>query len=157
MDGLISGGAYIRNNIFVWKWMGLYPGGLKSGILRYNRYLYLQKMRQLGSPQPTRWSPCPASCLLHPELHACKNSKEYKHFTYWQYHTKIHNLHFQFVLQNCGTVYRIMFVLHLASSDTQTPTYFVIILTVSFSNFRFLIFFLVFFFSNLTSVRHAFE
>ena len=33
--GLISGWAYIRNNIFVGKWMGLYPGELKSGILRY--------------------------------------------------------------------------------------------------------------------------
>ena len=25
------GWAYIRNNIFVGKWMGLYPGGLKPG------------------------------------------------------------------------------------------------------------------------------
>ena len=33
--GLISGWAYIRNNIFVSKWMGLYSEGLKSGILRY--------------------------------------------------------------------------------------------------------------------------
>ena len=39
VDGLINGGrfisewAYIRNNIklFVGKWMGLYPGGLKTG------------------------------------------------------------------------------------------------------------------------------
>ena len=30
--GLISGWAYIRNNIFVGKWMGLYPGGLKVGF-----------------------------------------------------------------------------------------------------------------------------
>ena len=41
VDGLINGGggggAYIRNNIFVGKWMGLYRGGgLKSGILRYS-------------------------------------------------------------------------------------------------------------------------
>ena len=29
---LINGGAYIRKNIFVGKWMGLYPGGgLKTG------------------------------------------------------------------------------------------------------------------------------
>ena len=28
--GLISGWTYIRNNIFVGKWMGLYPGGLKT-------------------------------------------------------------------------------------------------------------------------------
>ena len=40
--GLISGWAYIQNNIFVGKWMGLYPGGLKTAggfkvwILRYN-------------------------------------------------------------------------------------------------------------------------
>ena len=43
--GLISGWSYIRNKIFVGKWMSLYPrgrggevkkgGGLKSGILRY--------------------------------------------------------------------------------------------------------------------------
>ena len=39
--GLISGWAYIQNNIFIGKRMGLYPGGglkpggLKSGILRY--------------------------------------------------------------------------------------------------------------------------
>ena len=29
--GLISGWAYIQNNIFVGKWMGLYPGVLKTG------------------------------------------------------------------------------------------------------------------------------
>ena len=29
--GLISGWAYIRNKIFVCNWMGLYPGGLKTG------------------------------------------------------------------------------------------------------------------------------
>ena len=37
VDGLINGGgggvksvwAYIRNNIFIGKWMGLYPGSLK--------------------------------------------------------------------------------------------------------------------------------
>ena len=29
--GLISGWAYIQNNIFVGKWMGLYLGGLKPG------------------------------------------------------------------------------------------------------------------------------
>ena len=29
--GLISGWAYIRSKIFVGKWMGLYPGGLKTG------------------------------------------------------------------------------------------------------------------------------
>ena len=28
---LISGGPYIWSNIFVSKWMGLYPGGLKTG------------------------------------------------------------------------------------------------------------------------------
>ena len=28
---LIPGWAYIRNNIFVGKWMGLYPGVLKTG------------------------------------------------------------------------------------------------------------------------------
>ena len=31
LGGLISGWAYIRNNIFIGKWMGLYPGGLKTG------------------------------------------------------------------------------------------------------------------------------
>ena len=30
----MGGGAYIRNNIFVWKWIGLYPGGLKLGGLK---------------------------------------------------------------------------------------------------------------------------
>ena len=44
VDGLINGGggglisrwAYIQNNIFVGKWMGLYlGGGVKSGILWY--------------------------------------------------------------------------------------------------------------------------
>ena len=29
--GLISGLAYIWNNIFIGKWMGLYPGDLKPG------------------------------------------------------------------------------------------------------------------------------
>ena len=29
--GLISGWAYIQNNIFVGKWVGLYPGKLKTG------------------------------------------------------------------------------------------------------------------------------
>ena len=34
-EGLISGWAYIRNNIFVSKWMGLYPGGgLKPGGIK---------------------------------------------------------------------------------------------------------------------------
>ena len=28
---LISRWAYIWNNIFIGKWMGLYPGGLKTG------------------------------------------------------------------------------------------------------------------------------
>ena len=48
MGGPISGWAYIRNNIFVSKWMGLNKGGglktgggLKSGIL-----LYLMKVCQ---------------------------------------------------------------------------------------------------------------
>ena len=27
LDGLINGGCYIRDNIFVSKWIGLYPGG----------------------------------------------------------------------------------------------------------------------------------
>ena len=49
LDGFITGeagggGADIRNNLFVSKWMGLYPGGLKTmgggggfkhGIVRY--------------------------------------------------------------------------------------------------------------------------
>ena len=35
--GLISGWAYIRNNIFVGKWMGLYPSGLKPrGALKWD-------------------------------------------------------------------------------------------------------------------------
>ena len=29
--GVVSGWAYIRNNIFVGKWMGLYPEGIKTG------------------------------------------------------------------------------------------------------------------------------
>ena len=31
MGGPISGWAYILNNIFVGKWMSLYPGELKTG------------------------------------------------------------------------------------------------------------------------------
>ena len=31
LGGLVSGWAYIRNSVFVGKWMGLYPGGLKRG------------------------------------------------------------------------------------------------------------------------------
>ena len=45
VDGLINGGgglksgwAFIRNNIFFGKWMGLYPGGLKTGGLKVGFY-----------------------------------------------------------------------------------------------------------------------
>ena len=34
----MSGWAYIRNKIFVGKWMGLYPGALKPGGLKAGFY-----------------------------------------------------------------------------------------------------------------------
>ena len=37
-EGLISGWACIRNTKFVGKWMGLYPGGLKTGRVKVGFY-----------------------------------------------------------------------------------------------------------------------
>ena len=38
--GLISGWDYIRNNIFVGKWMSLYLGGLKPGGMSFKVGFY---------------------------------------------------------------------------------------------------------------------
>ena len=44
MDGLISRGVYNWNNVFIGKWMGLYPGGFISGIMYSleNGWAYIQ-------------------------------------------------------------------------------------------------------------------